>query len=54
MRCAEMAYASSVRNAHSSQVPTGKKSDKWLKLTKMCVLAAVGFHWRSGALPKPP
>ena len=32
-----MAYASSVGNAHSSQVPTVKKYDKWLKLTKMCV-----------------
>ena len=47
MRCAEMAYASSVGNAHSSQVPTVKKSDKWLKLTKMCVLAG----W--GPVPRP-
>jgi hypothetical protein len=54
MRCAEMAYASSVGNAHSSQAPTVKKSDKWLKLSKMCVLAGVGFHWRGGVLPKPP
>jgi hypothetical protein len=42
MRCAEMAF-SSVGNAHSSQLPTGKKSDKWLKRTKMCVLALGRF-----------
>ncbi len=44
MRCAEMAYASSVSNAHSSQIPTVKKSDKWLKLTEMCVLTGVGYR----------
>ncbi len=41
MRCAEMAYASSVGNAHSSQTPTVKK---WLKLSKMCVLAGAGYR----------
>ncbi len=44
MRCAEMAYASSVSNAHSSQGPTVKKSDKWLKRTKRCVLAGVAYR----------
>jgi hypothetical protein len=53
IRCAEMAYAFSISNPHSNQVPTVQRSAKPLKVKGFYALTRVGVCWRDEAVPKP-